>query len=252
MEIDQTGNSTNEEPVIENSEVEGTVETAAEEGTTAEHPVPESIIAPEKPRRSWFSSTMHYLFSKDTAVGRFMRPLLRWTAFVVVLFSAGLLTMYFLRVRPTEQLWAQTAAQLMTTRAELENAQEFVTTSQSEVSDMQTRVQTAEATARTASQHLLLTTLRNDIATARVALIADKDVAAAILNISAAELDLQALAPAIDDVNATLAIELQDDLAAIKKKLNARPVNQATLANELFSFDVKLLGLETLMFPEKK
>lgn len=236
MEIEHNEQIAESQPAVENPEMDAT----------------ESVTAPEKPRRSWFSSVLNFLFSKDTAVGRIMRPLLRWTALALILFSAGMLTMYFLRVRPAEVLWAQTAAQLMVERDGLKNAQETAASREAEVSDMQARVQTAEETALTASRRLLLVTLRNDIASARVALIADKDVAAAILNVSAAELDLQALAPAIDEVNATLAAELQDDLAAIKKKLNARPVNQVTLSNELFSFDVKLLGLQTLMFPEKE
>lgn len=236
MENEHSDQNAEGQPAVENPEVETT----------------ESVITPEKPRQSWFSSMLNFLFSKDTAVGRIMRPLLRWTALVLILFSAGMLTMYFLRVRPAEVLWAQTAAQLMVERDGLKSAQETAASREAEVSDMQARVQTAEETARTAGRKLLLVTLRNDIASARVALIADKDVAAAILNVSAAEIDLQALAPAIDEVNASLASELQDDLAAIKKRLNTRPVNQAVLANELFSFDVKLLGLQTLMFPEKE
>ncbi|GAP13397.1 hypothetical protein LARV_01151 [Longilinea arvoryzae] len=213
-------------------------------------PAPDTLHTPEKPHRSWFASFLHFLFSTDTAAGRFLRPLLRWSAFIVVLFAAGLLVMYFWRVRPTEQILAQTAAQLVTAQDELTGARDKVTASDAEMSDMQTRLQAAEETAQTASQHLLLTTLRNDVASARVALLADKDVAQAILDVSAAELDLQELKPAVDKINATLGDELVQDLAAIKKGLNSRPISQTTLANQLFSFDVKLLGLEELMFPE--
>lgn len=210
----------------------------------------ETIRMPEEKHRSWFSSFLHFLFSSETAVGRFMRPLLRWAAFILILFSAGLLVMYFWRVRPAERLWAQTAAELTVAQQSLSGARDEVATSRNEMDAMQTRMQAAETEALTASQHLLLVTLRNDVAAARLALIADKDVASAILNLSAAELDLQALTPAIDQFNSALAGELKQNLERIQKGLKARPVNQSSLANELFSFDVKLLGLEKLMFPE--
>ncbi len=213
-------------------------------------PAPDTLHAPENPHRSWFGSFLHFLFSTDTAAGRFLRPLLRWLALIVILFAAGLLVMYFWRVRPTEKILAQTAAQLVAAQNELTGARDKVAASDAEMSDMQTRLQAAEETAQTASRHLLLTTLRNDIAGARAALLADKDVAQAILDVSAAELDLQELKPAVDQVNATLGDELAQDLAGIKKALNSRPINQTTLSNQLFSFDVKLLGLEELMFPE--
>lgn len=215
----------------------------------AQTPV-DTIHQPDQPRRSWFGSVMHFLFSSETAVGRGMRRILRWTAFVLVLFAAGALTMYFWRVRPTEQILAQTAAQLVAVQNEIDGARSQVAASQSEVSAMQERVQAAESAAQAATQRLQLTTLRNDIAAARVALIADKDVAAAILNVSAAESDLKELKPVIDRLNATLADELLQHLTRIQKGLNTRPVNQAGLANELFAFDVKLLGLQELMFPE--
>lgn len=223
----------------------------AETGPAEEAQAPaDTIYQPETPRRSWFGSVMHFLFSNETAVGRGMRRILRWTAFALVLFAAGALTMFFWRVRPTEQILAQTAAQLVAVQKEIDGARSQVAASQSEVSAMQERVQAAESAAQAATQQLQLTTLRNDIAAARVALIADKDVAAAILNVSAAESDLKELKPAIDRLNATLADELLQHLTRIQKGLNTRPVNQAGLANELFSFDVKLLGLQELMFPK--
>jgi len=226
-----------------------TAEEKPEAGTTAS-PATETIQMPEGQHHSWFYSILHFLFSADSSVGRFMRPLLRWTAFVLILFSAGLLAMYFWRVRPAENLLGKTAGELAAAQAELTGARKEVAVSQSNVSDMQARMQTAEAAATSASHHLLLTTLRNDIAAARISLIADKDTAAAILSISNAELDLNQLAPAIDKFNNTLANELKDNLSRIKKGLDTRPVNQAGLADQLFSFDVKLLGLEELMFPK--
>lgn len=219
-------------------------------GNNATPPAAEAIHAPEQPQRSWFGTFLHFLFGADTAVGRFMRPLLRWTAFVLILFAAGLLVMYYWRVAPTEKMLAQTVTDLAAAQTELAGAREEVATSQSTVSDMQARMQAAEETAQNASQHLLLTTLRNDVAGARVSLLADHDLAAAILDVSAAELDLEKLAPAIEKVSPTLADELAADLATIKKGFNTRPVDQNGLADQLFSFDVKLLGLEKLMFPE--
>lgn len=224
----------------------------AETGPAEEAQAPaDTIYQPETPRRSWFGSVMNFLFSADTAVGRGMRRTLRWTAFVLILFAAGALAMYFWRVHPTEQILAQTAAQLVAVQSEIDGARNQVADSQAEMSAMQERLQAAESTSQAATQRLLLTTLRNDIAAARVALVADKDVAAAILNLSAAELDLKELTPAIDRLNASLAGELQQHLKRIQTGLNTRPVNQTGLANELFAFDVKLLGLQELMFPEE-
>lgn len=224
----------------------------AETGPAEEAQAPaDTIYQPETPRRSWFGSVMNFLFSTETAVGRGMRRTLRWTAFVLILFAAGALAMYFWRVHPTEQILAQTAAQLVAVQSEIDGARNQVADSQAEMSAMQERLQAAESTSQAATQRLLLTTLRNDIAAARVALVADKDVAAAILNLSAAELDLKELTPAIDRLNASLAGELQQHLKRIQTGLNTRPVNQTGLANELFAFDVKLLGLQELMFPEE-
>ncbi len=242
MEIEHPEEIAEEKTGSENAE-------AVENHAEPVPPVPETLQMPEKPHRSWFAAVLHFLFSADTAVGRFLRPLLRWTAFIVILFAAGLLVMYFWRVRPTEKILAQTAAQLVVAQDELTGAREKVAASDAEMSDMQTRVQVAEETAQTASQHLLLTTLRNDIASARVALLADKDIAQSILDISAAKTDLESLKPAIEPINTTLADELDQDLTAIQKSLNSRPINQTTIADQLFSFDVKLLGLEKLMFP---
>jgi hypothetical protein len=234
MNADQSDNHVDQKPEVEN----------------AAPPVAETIQMPEGQHHSWFYSILHFLFSTDSAVGRFMRPLLRWTAFILILFCAGLLAMYFWRVRPAETLLGKTAGELAAAQAELAGARDEVAASRNKVSDMQTRMHIAEAEAANANQHMLLTALRNDIASARIALIADKDTAAAILNISNAELDLNQLAPAINQFNDTLANELKDSLARIQKGLNTRPVNQSGLADQLFSFDVKLLGLEKLMFPE--
>lgn len=248
MDVEHPELNAEEKPVVEN--VPGGENLNPPSGPEGQPPMPETIRMPEEKHRSWFATTLHFLFSSETAVGRFMRPLLRWTAFILILFSAGLLAMYFWRVRPTERLLTQASSDLATVQAQVSGMESEVATSQENVSDMQARMETAEEEALIASRHLLLVTLRNDVAAARVALIADKDVAAAILNLSAAELDLEELSPAIDEINATLSAELKDDLAALKKSLNSRPVNQNLLADDLFSFDVKLLGLEELMFPE--
>lgn len=247
MDADRPETSKDEEIVETSASADVNTETGPAEETQAPA---DTIYQPEKQRRSWFGSMMNFLFSSETAVGRGMRRTLRWTAFVLVLFAAGALTMFFWRVRPTEQILAQTAAQLVAVQNEIDGARSQVAESQSEMSAMQERVQAAENAAQAAAQRLLLTTLRNDIASARVALIADKDVAAAILNISAADQDLKELTPVIEKINATLAGELQQHLKRIQTGLNTRPVNQAGLANELFAFDVKLIGLQELMFPE--
>lgn len=254
MESDRPETSKDEENEetagMQESSPEGDLNAESSPSEDAQAPV-DTIYQPEKPRRSWFGSLMHFLFSSETTVGRGMRRTLRWTAFVLVVFAIGAMAMYFWRVRPTEQILAQTAAQLVAVQSEIDGARDQVAASQSEMSAMQERMQAAESSAQTASQRLMLTTLRNDVAAARVALVADKDVAAAILNVSAAERDLKELKPAIDRVNAALLDELQQHLTRIQKGLNTRPVNQAGLANELFAFDVKLLGLQELMFPEE-
>ena len=153
----------------------------AETGPAEEAQAPaDTIYQPETPRRSWFGSVMNFLFSTETAVGRGMRRTLRWTAFVLILFAAGALAMYFWRVHPTEQILAQTAAQLVAVQSEIDGARNQVADSQAEMSAMQERLQAAESTSQAATQRLLLTTLRNDIAAARVALVADKDVAAIV------------------------------------------------------------------------
>ena len=87
-------------------ETSASADVNAETGPAEEPQAPaDTIYQPEKQRRSWFGSMMNFLFSSETAVGRVMRRTLRWTAFVLVLFAAGALTMFFWRCGPPSRFW---------------------------------------------------------------------------------------------------------------------------------------------------
>ena len=92
MDADRPETSKDEEIVETSASVDVNTETGPAEETQAPA---DTIYQPEKQRRSWFGSMMNFLFSSETAVGRGMRRTLRWTAFVLVLFAAGALTMFF-------------------------------------------------------------------------------------------------------------------------------------------------------------
>ncbi|MEJ5203364.1 MAG: hypothetical protein WHV66_14145, partial [Anaerolineales bacterium] len=72
-----------EQPVVKSESV---VETPPES-------VSEMSAAPRK-------GALYVLFSPETRMGRFLRPLVRWLAIIVGLFALGFLTAYLLLYRP--------------------------------------------------------------------------------------------------------------------------------------------------------
>ena len=105
-----------EKPVEAASPIE---EKPAGEIPEKETPPPATPSAePQKPvKKPWLGRLLYAMFSPNTRLGRFMRPVLRWTAAIVGLFGLGMLATYLLLYTPAAQ-------QLAAARAALQSAQQ--------------------------------------------------------------------------------------------------------------------------------
>ena len=71
------------------------VEETPQQETPAAVTPPEPAAEPPKPaKKPWLYRVLYATLSPQTRLGRFMRPVLRWTATIVGLFALGMLATY--------------------------------------------------------------------------------------------------------------------------------------------------------------
>jgi len=181
-------------------------------------PAPAPAAAATAPARS----LVYRLFSPETRLGRTLRPVVRWSGFVVGIFALGLLTAYLMlylptwqRLEETQQQWQQTSQQLSEAQAALAEAQQERDAARQEAGQSVIALDKAKT-------HVALLTLINDITRARLALTA-QDGAAARSALKDAEVQLKALAPVIEADDQELNASLLSRLELVRNEINRDP-----------------------------
>jgi uncharacterized membrane-anchored protein YhcB (DUF1043 family) len=219
-----------ETPSQEPENVE-TYDTPTENAATS--PAAEAAPA-EKPRRGFFAR----LFNPETRFGRFMRSATRILATVVGLFALGMLAVYLLLYRPSQQQLAQT-------RADLDQAQAALSTAQAERDDAQAKNDDLAPRLKTAEAHVTLLQAGADVAAARMALLKE-DPAAARKALADTPALLDKLAPDLNRVDANLADTLKTrlDLALgeMAKDPELASSDLAIVADRLSEAETTLFG----------
>jgi hypothetical protein len=216
-----TEESTNKSPEtgveaepIETSEVEDEpTEPETESEIDLTKPQPEEQTS----KGSFFKRVLRFLFSPDTRVGRFLRPVLRVTALVIGMLAIGLLVSYFTLYLPVRSQRDQALAEIQRINLDLENTQSELTQTQDELNTIKdstsTTISDLEEKNKLANFKVYFLIAKNDVLRARLALLDDANgpggpTALAALN----DLDshLQDLIPYVDEVDPVLANLLQD------------------------------------------
>jgi hypothetical protein len=173
----------------------------------------------------------------------FIRKVLIGLGIVALIFLAGFLTDHFVRYQPM-------ADTLITTRAELEDANQAVNELKTEVERMtrinqvaQDDIDSLEAELSAVRANALFYQVLMDVNSARIALFIE-DVEGAQAALADTQDNLEALLPAINDVDPELALSLPRRLELIVSGL-ARDPETGLIDLELFTKD--LLALEPLL-----
>ncbi len=182
----------------------------ASEPISGERPKAPDLKTPSRSQR-----VMYTLFSPETRTGRFMRRTLRVLAVVVGLFALGLLVAYLLLYRPTLQQLenanrqaTQTASELQKARQDLDSARKNAQTNQTQLGDVQSRLEVEVARSQ------ILRSM-NSITQARMALQANNK-AGAVKNLDTAKGYLQTILPLLTKLDSQQA-ETLDALFTLTK-----------------------------------
>ena len=206
-----------------------------------------SVEAAQPARRSWLFRLLHFLFSPDTRLGRFMRPFLRWTAAVVGLFALGLLVGYLLLYQPTSQQLAAARDQIGQLNDEIGRLQVDSTSLQNSLGTANQRLQTAQDDVKKAQARNNLLVVIYDIANARTSL-AQKDGAKVMSSLLQAQADMQVLQPYLVANKKELADELNSRLETVRSVL----VRDSQMAqSDLDNLYTALLAANDLLFGSK-
>lgn len=173
------------------------------ESPAGERPKAPGLKTPSGSRRVLYSLT-----SPETRAGRFLRGLLRTLALVVGLFALGLLVAYVLLYRPAAQQLdsaqrqaTQTAADLQQSRRELAAAQKNVQAAQTQVGEIQARLDMEVARGQ-------ILRAMNAVTLARMA-IQSNNKAGAVKSLDTAQGYLQTVQPLLEKRDSQQASTLQ-------------------------------------------
>jgi hypothetical protein len=186
---------------------------------------------PEKKERSWFARA----FSTQSRFGRFLRVLGRALIVILVLVAAGGIAVEFLRVQPLKKEYqalqssaTQTAADLQARQAQLEQANQGLSTAQGQTGDIRTQLETEQARVK-------VLRVANQLTLARLA-VANKDSAGAQKALGDAEGYLKTLLPQIEKIDA--------NQSAMLSALFTLAKNDISRDQKLFNQDVDRLQSE--------
>jgi type II secretory pathway component PulM len=184
---------------------------------------------PQKPARSWLYRFFYALLSPETHLGRFMRPVLRWTATIVGLFALGMLATYFL-------LYTPAAKQLAAARAELQSAQQqaskmntTLAAAQKSLANLQVQYDQSQAALKKTAIRVSLLQVSNLVASARLALD-NRDGASAQKALTDARTILDQVLPDVQGIDANAATQLDSRLTLVVSELNDPTTAQADLS----------------------
>ncbi len=229
---------------VKPQEVSEPSETPAQVAQVQEEP------KPAKP--SFFKRAMHFLFSKETRVGRVMQPVLRTTGLIVGMLAIGVLVAYFTMYLPVRQQRDQALSEIVRLNGEIESVQTDLDETQSELDALsassEAEIADLQAENELSSFRVYFLIAKNDVLRARLALLDTESgpggpVALAALN--DLETHLQDLLPYVEKNDSVLAGLLQNRIKVVKGEL-VRDSQQAK--TELESFYANLLELENTLF----
>ena len=170
---------------------------------------------------------------------RFLRSLLRWLVFALVLFLAGILTLYFTRVQPLE---AQ-QKQLQVTQTAVQKQSSDLQKLRSDNTSLSSANQSMTDKLTQDQAHLELIRAMNNVNTARM-YMAMNNPAEAKKALGPVKDELNAIATVAKDANLLKPISDRLDLV-----LNEMSNNSQTSASDLGIMNDQLVELEKKLFP---
>ncbi len=211
--------------------------------TAARATVPD--LASLKKPHAHRKSVLYHLFSPETRLGRFMRPVLRWLAAITGLFGLGLLAGYLLLYQPTQRALDAALEKLTTASQLVSQKEQGLASAQTGLNQAQLSVkQVQDQLAAAASENSLLIVMV-DVSSARVALV-EKDGASAKTAITQAQAALNLALPYIASQDKVLSDLLQTRLDLISKELVSDAQGAQTdlgkLSSDLTDLHKKLFG----------
>ncbi len=208
----------------------------AEQSDQVSNPVEEE---PKKP-----GGFLYHLFSPETRLGRFMRPVVRAAALIVILFTFGFLSAYLLLYQPRLEEMNRTQENLKTTTLKLSQTEGTLTAAQKYITELNDKYQQASADLVLEKNHSSLLQLRSEINNARYAL-AKKDGASARLILQNARKLMDGYLPVIKAHSSEMAASFDTRLTLVMNEFSRDPETALTDLNLLSS---NLVDLEKVLY----
>ncbi len=194
-----------EQPVVKSESV---VETPPES-------VPEMSAAPRK-------GALYVLFSPETRMGRFLRPLVRWLAIIVGLFALGFLTAYLLLYRPEYASRLDAQKQIATLQQELKETKSELTKTAADLKAVQERYDATKTEAEKLAVRVQIAAVIQNALEAQNAL-ANREQGIARQAVTSAKAALEKVQPAIRGKNPALADDLMTRLQLAISEMERDP-----------------------------
>jgi len=209
----------NEKSVNPNSEQKKAEEQPVIKSEPAIEMSPEAIPEmPSKPRKG----ALYVLFSPETRMGRFLRPLVRWLAIIVGLFALGFLTAYLLLYRPEYISRLDAQQQIATLEQELKETKSELTKTASDLKAVQERYDTAKTEAEKLTVRVQIAAVIQSALEAQNAL-ANREQGIARQAVNNAKAALEKVQPAISKKNPALADDLMTRLQLAISEMERDP-----------------------------
>lgn len=233
-DIPPSQDSANEQPRPEN-------EPSGQEPISAAAPTPAAEPAAEvQPRRG----LLYHLFSPETRLGRFMRPLLRLLALAVSMFALGLLTGYLQLYRPAVQSLEAARADLQAVQQQLSDREAQQASLQSKLENVQQDYKDSQAALVKANARVQILKAMPYLNAAHAAIL-DSRVTTARTALESAQSEINSLLPLIQD-NPDLATQIDTRLKLVISELAQEPLSAdadlGTLIDRLEKLEQELAG----------
>ena len=204
--------------------------------------IPLESVPGQKPRKS----LAYRLFSPETRLGRFNRPVLRWLGAITGLFALGLLTGYILLYQPAQRELDAALARLAATDQLITQKQQGLQSAQTGLDQAQLSVKQIQDKLDAAQSENTVLIVMVDVSNARVAL-AGKDGAAAKTAIEQAQSKLKQALPYLESQDKVLVDLLTSRLDLIAKELVSDP---SAAQSDLGKLSTDLTNLHQKIFGE--
>lgn len=228
-------NKNNDENQIQEPQSTSLSEQSLEASMTDETTKSHEEMPPEKPVKTEPNKTRI-----------FFRKALIWFVVIVIVFGAGFLLDHFLRYQPLLEDLQQTQAEQVKLQNDLDELDILIEQMTPKLEAANANIASLEDDLEIANARLQLYKVLVDVSNARLSLFLE-DVEEAEIALADTKTSLEALGPAIEKVDAALALSLPRRLELIIAGLERDPVT-AAIDLELFTKD--LLALEPLLFGE--